>query len=311
MVELVGIIFTIDAIFTWAIASLVYKAGLEKTQPKANIFFRLCLVSIGTFTFSLIFGNYFFLTTLNHTELIAYFVLCTISGLSVTFGDLLYYKSLKKIEASRAYPIVQLSLIFVYPFSFFFFGETLHLSILIGGFLFLVSVFILSRRDKSEKSEPNESFQEKVPETIIIGILFAIGTAFFWAVAIVSFNQARVITDDVFVTNFFRVIIATISISIVGLFQSDYYSGFKKENRKNLKIFFYIGIAGILSLGFADTLFYKAAEINGLLLTTTLTVNTPMVQQILSIIFLKEKFRPRFLIAVFLIILGNYIILFF
>lgn len=97
----------------------------------------------------------------------------------------------------------------------------------------------------------------------------------------------------------------------LGIFQPVYYSGFKKENRKNLKYFIYIGIAGILSLGFADTLFYKAAAINGLILTSTFTINTPMVQQIFSIIFLKEKFRKRFFIAVCLIIFGNYIILFF
>ncbi|MFX0139113.1 MAG: EamA family transporter, partial [Candidatus Hodarchaeota archaeon] len=70
------------------------------------------------------------------------------------------------------------------------------------------------------------------------------------------------------------------------------------------------GIAGVLSLGFADTLFYKAAEINGLILTSTFTVNTPMVQQIFSILILKEKFRKRFIFAVILIIFGNYIILF-
>ena len=78
-----------------------------------------------------------------------------------------------------------------------------------------------------------------------------------------------------------------------------------------MKYFVFIGIAGMLSLGFADTLYYKAVEINGLVLTTTFMVNTPMVQQILSIIILKEKFRKKFIIAVALIIIGNYIILFF
>ncbi|MHA1473423.1 MAG: EamA family transporter, partial [Promethearchaeota archaeon] len=72
----------------------------------------------------------------------------------------------------------------------------------------------------------------------------------------------------------------------------------------------FVGIAGSLSLGLADTLFYKAAEINGLVLTATFTANTPMVQQILSILILKEKFRKRFIIAVGLIVLGNYIIIF-
>ncbi|GAG67016.1 unnamed protein product, partial [marine sediment metagenome] len=145
---------------------------------------------------------------------------------------------------------------------------------------------------------------------VIIGVLFAVGAAFLWAVAIISFNQARIITGDVFVTNFLRVGIATIMFLPLGIFRPIYYSGFKKENRKNIKIFVYIGIAGILSLGFADTLFYKAAEINGLILTTTITINTPFVQHILSILILKEKFRKKFLLAVGLIILGNYIILF-
>ncbi|MFX1556620.1 MAG: EamA family transporter, partial [Promethearchaeota archaeon] len=125
-----------------------------------------------------------------------------------------------------------------------------------------------------------------------------------------SFNQARIIASDVFITNFIRVIFGTTIFLVVGIFKKEYYSGFKKESRNNLKFYFYIGIAGSLSLGFADSLFYKAAEINGLVLTSTFTVNTPMVQQIFSIILLKEKFRKRFLLAVILIIVGNYIILF-
>lgn len=311
MVELLGIILTLDAVFTWAFASLVYKWGLKKTQPKANLFFRLCCTSLGAFIFSLIFGNYIFLINLNTQNLIYYLIACLISGLSVTAGDLFYYMSLKRIDASRAYPLVQLSLLFVYPFSFIFFGEEITYSILLGGALILLSVFILSSKDKSEKTEISRSFKEKISEDLIIGVLLAIGTAFLWAVAIVSFNQARILTNDVFVTNFFRVVFGMIFIAILGIFQREYYSGFKKENKKNLKYFVYIGIAGVLSLGFADTLFYKAAEINTLILTSTFTVNTPMVQQIFSILILKEKFRKRFLIAVVLIVVGNYIILFF
>jgi len=310
MVELLGFILTFDAIFTWAIASLIYKWGLQKTEPKANLFFRLCCVSLGTFIFALIFSNFAFLTTLNENELFGYFISCLISGLSVTIGDLLYYMSLKKIDASRAYPLVQLSLLFVYPFSFIFFGDEITYLILFGGALMLLSVFILSSKDKSEKAEIHRSLKERISEDLIIGVLLAIGTAFFWAIAIISFNQARLITGDVFVTNFFRVVFAMISIAMLGIFQRDYYSGFKKENRKSLKYFVYIGIAGVLSLGFADTLFYKAVEINGLILTSTFTVNTPMVQQIFSILILKEKFRKRFIFAVILIIFGNYIILF-
>ena len=310
MVEFIGLVFTVYAIFAWAIASLVYKTGLEKTEPKANLFFRLCCVSVSSLLFSLVFGNYIFFSNLNNIELISYLLACLISGLSVTIGDLLYYISLKKIDASRAYPLVQLSLIFIFPFSVLLFGEELKLSILIGGLLFILSVFILSSKDRTEKIKPNGGLQEKNSEKVIIGVLFAVGAAFLWAVAILSFNQARIITGDVFVTNFLRVAIATILFLPLVIFQPIYYSGFKKENRRNLKYFVFIGIAGMISLGLADTLFYKAAEINGLILTSVFTVNTPLLQQILSILILKEKFRKRFLIAVGLIIFGNYIILF-
>ncbi len=310
MVEFIGLAFSIYVVFTWAIASLVYKTGLEKTEPKANLFFRLCCVSFGALIFSLIFGDFMFLGILDSTELIFYLILCLISGLSVTIGDLLYYFSLRKIDASRAYPLVQLSLIFVFPFSVFLFGEELKLSVLFGGILFLFSVFILSSKDKSENSIENKDLEVKSSEGVIVGVIFAISAAFLWAMAILSFNQARIITGDVFITNFFRVAMTTVLFVPIGLYQPIYYSGFKKENRGNLKYFILIGIAGILSLGFADTLFYKAAEINGLILTTAITINTPFVQHVLSILILKEKFRKRFLFAVGLIILGNYIILF-
>lgn len=311
MAELIGYILALDALFTWALASLVYKWGLRKTQPKANLFFRLCCVSLSTFLISLLFGSYLFLKDMTNGELLIYLLVCLISGLSVTIGDLFYYMSLKKIDASRAYPLTQLSLIFVYPFSFILFSEEITIWILIGGLLILSSVFILSSKDKTEKLKAKRSFKEKISEDLILGVLLAIGTAFFWAVAYVSFNQARILTGDIFVSNFFRVVFSFIAIAILGTFQKGYYDGFKKENRKNIKYFVLIGLAGILSLGLADAVFIKAAEINGLVLTSTITANTPMVQQIFSIIFLREKFRKRFLVAVILIIFGNYIIIFF
>jgi drug/metabolite transporter (DMT)-like permease len=308
MVDLIGLIFTFYAVFTWAIASLVYKVGLQKTEPKANLFFRLCCVSLGSFIFSLIFGSYYFFSNLTKIDLIWYLLACLISGLSVTIGDLLYYMSLKKIDASRAYPLVQLSLIFIFPFSILLFGDKLKISIIIGGIFFLLSVFILSTKDKLEEKDLE---REKKSEEVILGVLLALLAAFLWAIAILSFNQARIISDDVFITNFLRVFMACIIFLPFGLFYPVYYSGFKKENRDYLRSFIFIGIAGILSLGFADTLYYKAAEINGLILTSVISINTPILNQIFSIVFLKEKFRKRFLIAVCLIIGGNYIVLFF
>lgn len=310
MPELIGYLLTLDALFTWAGASLVYKWGLGKTEVKASLFFRLSCVSIGTLIFALIFSNLSYLADLSVTEKWDYFIACIISGLSVSLGDLLYYMALKRIDASRAYPLIQLSLVFVYPFAFFLFGEIITPAILIGAALILSSVFILSTKDKPKKKINPDEEPVQPTEKLYSGIILSLATAFLWALAIVSFNQARIITDDVFFTNFFRVVIAWVFFLFLALFQSDYFKGFKKVSRTHLKYYIWIGVAGILSLGLADTLYYKAAEINGLVLTTTFTINTPMIQQILSILILKEKFRKRFVIAVILIIIGNYIILF-
>ena len=312
MAELLGYLLAIDAIITWALASLVYKYCLGKTDPKANLLFRLVCVLISTFIFSLFFGNYGFFSDFSLRERNEYIIACIISGLSVTIGDLMYFISLKKIDASRAYPLTQLSLIFVYPFAFFFFDEEITISVFIGGILILLSIFFLSKKDISvEKNGNNSKDKEKSQENsedILVGVILALGAAFCWGISIVSFHQARIIAGDVFVTNFTRIFFATLFISVLGICQKDYYSGFK--NHPNLKYYAFMGIAGSLSLGLADSLFYMAAEINGLVLTATITANTPMIQLILSIIILKEKFRKRFLIAISLIILGNYIILF-
>jgi len=312
MSELIGWILAIDALLTWGMASLVYKFSLRKVESKPGLLFRLIFVSCSTFLFALIFGSFSFLPLLSSQNLISYIIVCLISGLSVTIGDLLYFSSLEKIDASRAFPLTQLSLIFVYPFAFILFGEELKFSIILGGSLILLSAFVLSTKDK-EKKKINENDSEKKShssEKMVIGVLLAIGSAVLWGLSIVAFNQARIISNDVFVTNFIRVFFGATFFIILGIFQKDYYASFNKENRKVIKYFIFIGIAGALSLGLADTLFYKAVEINGLVLISTFTANTPMVQQILSILILKEKFRKRFILAVLLIIIGNYIILF-
>jgi drug/metabolite transporter (DMT)-like permease len=304
MVEFIGFILAIDAIISWSIASLVYKTGLKNTEPKATVLFRLVLVSFFTLMFALIFGNIAYISDINQNELSFYFILCMASGLFVTVGDLMYFISLQKIDASRAFPLTQLSLVFVYPFAFIFFGEELTLPIIIGGILILSSVFFLSSKDKKDINKGEKK------EEVLIGVILGIATALLWALSMVTFHQARIISNDVFFTNFYRMFFATITIALVGIFKREYYGGYKKENRDNFKYYFYIGIAGSLSLGLADSLFYKAAEMNGLVLTSTITANTPMVQQILSVLILKEKLRKKFFIAVALIILGNYLILF-
>jgi len=310
MSDLIGYILTLDALFTWGIASLVYKFSLGKIESKPGLLFRLIFVSCSTFLLALFFGTFSFIPLLSSQNLTSYIIACLISGLSVTIGDLLYFASLKKIDASRAFPLTQLSLIFVYPFAFIFFGEELKLSIVLGGLLILLSAFILSTKDKENVNENGSEKKIQSSEKMVIGVLLAIGSAFLWGLSIVAFNQARIISNDVFVTNFIRVFFGTIFFIILGIFQIEFYSSFTKANRKKIKYFIFVGIAGVLSLGLADTLFYKAAEINGLVLTSTFTANTPMVQQILSILILKEKFRKRFIFAVGLIIIGNYIILF-
>ena len=311
MVDLFGLGLAIYALLTWAIASLVYKWGLGHTEPKANLFFRLCCVTIGTLIFTLIFGNIFIFSTLSAQVSLDFIIACIVSGLSVTVGDLLYYMALKKIDASRAYPLIQLNLVFILPFGYFLFGETITPAILIGAALILSSVFLLSMNDVPKDGSEKIKILTKESEKLTQGIIISIIAAFLWALSAISFNQARIISGEVFSTNFFRVLFSVIAFSIWCIFKREYYGAFKKENRKYMKYFVFIGIAGMLSLGFADTLYYKAVEINGLVLTTTFTVNTPMVQQILSVIVLKEKFRKKFILAVALIIIGNYIILFF
>ncbi len=104
MAEFIGILLTVNAIFTWAFASLVYKFSLQKIEAPQALLPRLLLVTLSTFAISLFFGNYLTLSGLNFQKLIDYFMACIISGVTVTVGDLLYFRSLKKIDASRAYP---------------------------------------------------------------------------------------------------------------------------------------------------------------------------------------------------------------
>jgi len=119
MPDIFGLFLALDALLTWGMASLVYKFSLRKIESKSGVLFRLIFVSCSTFIFALIFGTFSFLPLLSSQNFISYIIACLISGLSVTIGDLLYFASLKKIDASRAFPLTQLSLIFVYPFALF------------------------------------------------------------------------------------------------------------------------------------------------------------------------------------------------
>lgn len=83
MADFIGILLTIDAIFTWAFASLVYKFGLQKIEAPQALLPRLLLVTLFTFVISLFFGNYLIFTGLNFQQLIDYDIACVISGVTV------------------------------------------------------------------------------------------------------------------------------------------------------------------------------------------------------------------------------------
>ncbi|MFX0075881.1 MAG: hypothetical protein ACFE96_10595, partial [Candidatus Hermodarchaeota archaeon] len=98
MAELVGYILTLDALITWGVASLVYKFSLGKIESKPSLLFRLMFVSCTTFLLSLLFGSFSSIFLMSTEYILQYLIACSISGLSVTIGDLLYFISLEKID---------------------------------------------------------------------------------------------------------------------------------------------------------------------------------------------------------------------
>ena len=303
------------AVFTWALSSIGYKKSLGtkgsvERDPITSLAFRNTIVTLFLTIVLPIFGKLSGLFTIPSEIRLEYWIFAFISGLMDLLGHACYFIALRHLDSSRVYPFISFQMLFTYPIAIFVFGDAIPQFLWLSMILIIIGVGFVGKPDNQDKGMENLSLPEKKVHNKK-GILFGIATGAFFALFYLSMTMQNRIWNGVWESNYARLLLSSITICGYILLRPKHRPHFKtKEDKEKIKSYVMTGVFACLSAGIGDTLYQLGVNENGSNVSITIASGTPLLNQIFALIFLKEKFRPIFLIGVFFIIAGNILVVF-
>lgn len=235
---MIGELAALGAALSWTVSAMLYKKALQETKPVSTNIIRLTCTSVILFTLVLVIGKFTALTSLP-LDVVLLACLSGIIGLGV--GDTLYMASLKSIGVARAVPLTCTYPLFNLLWAVLLIKENVTMPIIFGAIIITGGIWLLSREEKSGKTETERSILYK-------GVVLALVTAVVWSISITMINLAEKETPDVdhaLAINTVRVMAVAIALFAVSPV-IDRGLKFRKTPRRNVGMLI---VGGIVALG--------------------------------------------------------------
>ncbi|MGY5871825.1 MAG: DMT family transporter [Candidatus Thorarchaeota archaeon] len=215
--------------------------------------------------------------------------------LGIVIGDTMYFLSQQRIGVARAFPIVMSYPLVVYLMAVVFLNEPIILQRIIGAFIVVIGVTMISRAEQSEADENGEIWN---PKTKRIGYLAAFMTIICWAAGDVIF-QFGLVSTEVPEANYYRILVA--SIIFVPIFLVSMRGGRKLPS---LRISYVALAIGFVGFGVSLILYSYAIKLVGASITSVLIASAPVFTAPLSAWYLYEDVSKQVGVGTILTILG-------
>jgi drug/metabolite transporter (DMT)-like permease len=315
MPPLGGILLVVAAMAIWAFASVGYKfalgtEGTEKRDEITSMAIRILTITIFLGLLVLIIGNVTELFQLSLEQQYQYWGLAVITAIFTMASDFCQYKSLRYLDSSRVYPLVNTQILFTIPLAYLFLSESMPGLMWLAAILMIGGVMFVGNPDNKDRGV--EKLEERHRKrNYIYGISFGIATGFFFGIQYVTLAMQIRIYSAPLEGNFFRILIYCIMLWAYLLTTRKHLPSRKTpEAREELRAYLIMGIIGFFSLGLGDTMYQMGVIQIGAIVAIIIASSAPLVNQFFAIVFLKEKFRIQFLIGVVCIVTGNILVIF-
>ena len=233
--------------------------------------------------------------SLDAVILLSFSVIC-----GAVAGDTIYLAAQERIGVSHAFPIAMSFPILTYFMTVVFLNEALILSRLIGVFVAVIGIMVLSREQETEENEV-----EKGNGLDRIGVLLALLTAVLYATG-TTVLQVGVADVDAVAATFIRVVVG--SVAFVPMFIAASARGMPLPTRRATKM---VAIAGFFGMAIGSLLYVIGVKYAGATIASVLASLAPLYAVPISIIFLKESMTSKAavgaaatIVGVILVILG-------
>ncbi|MEM3696267.1 MAG: DMT family transporter [Candidatus Bathyarchaeia archaeon] len=297
---MIGELAALGAAITWTFSAVLYREALLKTKPISANIVRLTCTSAILITCLAVIGKIEILTAL---PLNAVFLACISGIIGLGFGDTLYMQSLKLIGVARAVPITCIYPLFNLLWAIFLLEETVTSQIVLGAFIIVFGVALLSGEEKEQSS------QKVHKENLVKGVISALITALMWSMSITLMDVAVTLPETSSLDNTLAInIIRTMSIAVLLLATSpitDRKFGFLKMQRKTLAMLI---SGGIIALGlgwfFLAYSFIHTSEAQAVPISST----TPLFSTLTATILLHEHVTLKNVVGAIMVVTGIFLI---
>ncbi|MDF1539071.1 MAG: DMT family transporter [Candidatus Thorarchaeota archaeon] len=269
-----GSIFALLGSTLYAFSVVIYRSQSKEIRPLwiASIKMWVAL-GLMTFLFVLPLGIAPFAVPIESTLL-----LITSVVLGAVVGDTVYLISQERIGVSYAFPISMSFPILTYFLTIAFLGEPLILSRLVGVVLAVSGIVLLSREQKQQEEEKEQSHKFDwigVSLAIVTAVLYAVGTTVL---------QVGVTDVEPVAATFIRAVFG--SIAFAPMVAILVHQGMPSPTRRATKV---VAIAGFFGMALGSILYVSAVKYAGAAITSVLASTAPLWAVPISIFYLKES----------------------
>jgi drug/metabolite transporter (DMT)-like permease len=290
---LIGEISALACAVLWAFSSILLKSMAGKFDSMVLNFLRCLAASIALWGIIPFSPGIQALWEAPWNSML-YLILSAIIGIAV--GDTIYFRGLKLINISIAFPIAQATLpLFTIVAAVLFLGETITWPMLLGTALVLVGIYLIAAPVKRKGLSAAIPAAEKKG----MGIFLILIASLLWTVS-VSLLKVGLQGVNLILANGIRMPIVCLSLIFFILFQKTNPQSTKLQIR-NVAI---AASTGIISYAAGGILFLQGVFYAGAAKTTVLTTAAPLFGLPLSIVFLKERVTREIVVGTILVVLG-------
>lgn len=254
MAPIGGIFLVVAAMTIWAFASVGYKfalgtEGTEKRDEVTSMAIRILTITIFLGILVLIMGNVTELFQLPKEQQYNYWGLAIITALFTMASDFCQYKSLRYLDSSRVYPLVNTQILFTIPMAYFFLGEGIPTLMWLAATLMIGGVMFVGNPDNKDRGiDKLDAVHRK--RNYVYGVSFGIATGLFFGIQYVTLAMQIKIYSAPLEGNFFRIMIYCVMLWVYLLITRKHLPSRKTpEAREELKAYMIMWIIGFYSLG--------------------------------------------------------------
>ncbi|MHA1929828.1 MAG: DMT family transporter [Candidatus Thorarchaeota archaeon] len=213
--------------------------------------------------------------------------------LGAVIGDTIYLISQERIGVSHAFPIAMSFPILTYALTIIFLGEALIASRLVGVFIAVIGVIVISREQESEDTQ-----EKHATKFDAIGIFLAILTSILYALGTVIL-QVGVTDVDPITANFIRVMSG--SIAFAPMFVVARFKGMPLPTKRATKL---VALAAFFGMGIGSLFYVIGVKYAGATIMSVIGATAPLFAVPVSVIFLKERVTRLAGIGILITIIG-------